>query len=169
MPPLYVYHARQDDPRKCSARRMQKFGLATLYETVERLPYGAILLNPMAKKALSPADAVYAKKGIVVLDCSWEEVERVFSLLKAKRMKERALPYLLASNPVNYGRPFMLNSAEAFVAALYILGYRDQAHEVARRFRWGDTFFALNREPLEAYSSASTSEDVVAIQKEFMP
>ncbi|AFD01214.1 hypothetical protein Mtc_2489 [Methanocella conradii HZ254] len=169
MPLLYVYHARQDDPKKCSARRMQKFGLAILYEAVEKLPYGAILLNPMAKKALSPSDAMYAKKGIVVLDCTWDEVERVFPLLRPKRMKERALPYLLASNPVNYGKPFMLNSAEAFVAALYILGYKEQALEVARRFKWGETFLTLNKEPLEAYASAKGSEEIVAIQKEFMP
>lgn len=169
MLPLYVYHAHQDDPKKCSARRMQKFGLAILYEAVEKLPYGAILLNPMAKKALSPADKMYAKKGIVVLDCTWDEVERVFPLLRPKRMKERALPYLLASNPINYGKPFMLNSAEAFVAALYILGYNEQALEVARRFKWGGTFLTLNKEPLEAYASAKDSEEIVAIQKEFMP
>jgi len=166
---LYVYHARQDDPKKCSARRMQKFGLATVYETVDKLPPGSILLNPMAEKSISPDDARYAGKGIVVLDCTWGEVERVFPMLKPKRMRDRALPYLLASNPVNYGKPFKLNSAEAFVAALYILGYREQAGEVAYRFKWGETFLALNKEPLEAYASAKDSADVVNIQQEFMP
>ncbi len=169
MLPLYVYHARQDDPRKCSARRMQKFGLATVYETVGKLPRGAILLSPLAKKALSPEDAKIARRGIVVLDCTWGEVERIFPKLKARHLEERALPYLIASNPVNYGKPFMLNSAEAFVAALYILGEREEALEVAGRFRWGETFLALNREPLEAYAGAGSSADIVALQKEFMP
>ncbi len=169
MLPLYVYHARQDDPKKCSARRMQKFGLATLYETVGKLPPGAILLNPIAAKAISPADARYAHRGIVVLDCTWGEVERIFPTLKSKRMEERALPYLLASNPVNYGKPFMLNSAEAFVAALYVLGHGEQAREVAGRFKWGETFLALNKEPLEAYAAAKDSAEVIALQKEFMP
>jgi pre-rRNA-processing protein TSR3 len=169
MLPLYVYHARQDDPKKCSARRMQKFGLATLYESAGKLPPGAILLNPMAEKAISPDDAKYAYRGIVVLDCTWGEVERIFPKLRSKRMEERALPYLLAANPVNYGKPFMLNSAEAFVAALYILGYREQAREVAGRFKWGETFLALNKEPLEAYASAKDSASVIAVQKEFMP
>lgn len=166
---LYVYHARQDDPKKCSARRMQKFGLAAVYETAGKLPSGAILLNPLAMQSISPADAVHAHKGIVVLDCTWGEVERIFPKLRPKHFKERALPYLLASNAVNYGRPFVLNSAEAFVAALYILGETKQAREVAGRFKWGETFLALNKEPLEAYASAKDSADVVDIQKEFMP
>jgi pre-rRNA-processing protein TSR3 len=169
MLPLYVYHARQDDPKKCSAKRMQKFGLATLYETVGKLPQGAILLNPMAEKAISPEDEKYAHRGIVVLDCTWGEVERVFPKLRPKRFEERALPYLLAANPVNYGKPFMLNSAEAFVAALYILGHTGQAREVAGRFKWGDTFLILNKEPLEAYAGAKGSEEVIALQREFMP
>jgi len=169
MPPLYVYHARQDDPKKCSARRMHKFGLATLYESPDRLPPGAILLNPLAEKAISSEDIRFAGRGIVVLDCTWEEVERIFPKLKSKRMEERALPYLLASNPVNYGKPFVLNSAEAFVAALFILGYRDQAGQVADRFKWGGTFLALNKEPLEAYAAAKDSAEVIALQEEFMP
>ncbi|MCD1294507.1 hypothetical protein CUJ83_05770 [Methanocella sp. CWC-04] len=166
---LYVYHARQDDPKKCTARRMKQFGLVTMYESIEKLPFGAILLDPTAGKAISPADRQYAQKGIVVLDCTWEEVERVFPMLKVKHMENRALPYMLAANPMNYGRPFMFNSAEAFVAALYILGYKEQAFEVASRFKWGETFFALNREPLEAYAAAKDSADIIEIQKEFMP
>lgn len=166
---LYVYHARQDDPKKCSARRMKQFGLITMYETPEKLPGGAILMDPTAGQAISPADRQYENRGIVVLDCTWEEVERVFPLLKSKRMQSRALPYLLAANPVNYGRPFMLNSAEAFVAALYILGYREQAGEVASKFKWGDTFLTLNHEPLEAYAGAKDSADIIRIQQEFMP
>lgn len=167
--PLYVYHARQDDPKKCSARRMKQFGLVRMYETAERLPAGAILMDPNAGKALSPADRDLSRKGIVVLDCTWEEVERVFPLLKSKHMQSRALPYLLASNPVNYGRPFMLNSAEAFVAALYILGFKDQAREVASKFKWGETFLILNHEPLEAYAEATDSADIIRVQQDFMP
>ncbi len=167
--PLYVYHAGQDDPKKCSARRMKKFGLITMYDVPERLPAGTILMDPTARKALSPADRELSARGIVVLDCTWEEVERVFPLLKSKKMQHRALPYLLASNPVNYGRPFTLNSAEAFVAALYILGLKDQAKEVASRFKWGETFLILNHEPLEAYAEAKDSADVIRIQQDFMP
>lgn len=166
---LFIYHAGQDDPKKCTARRMKKFGMATMYESVERLPFGPILLDPTAEKALSPDDRRYTGKGIVVLDCTWEEVERVFPKLAIRRMKNRSLPYLLAANPVNYGRPFTLNSAEAFIAALVILGYREQAEEVASGFKFGPTFLILNKEPLEAYAAAKDSADVIRVQQEFMP
>jgi pre-rRNA-processing protein TSR3 len=167
--PLYIYHARQDDPKKCTARRMSKFGLAIMYEAAGKLPSGAILLDPTAGQAISPSDRRLAKKGIVVLDCTWGEVERLFPVFRSKHMRGRALPYLLAANPVNYGRPFMLSSAEAFVAALYILGYREQAKEVADKFKWGGTFLTLNHEPLEAYAAAKDSADVILVQHEFMP
>lgn len=167
--PLFIYHAQQDDPKKCTARRMKKFGLAAMYETADRLPSGAILLDPTASKAISPADRRWARKGLCVLDCTWGEVERIFPLLESKRMKGRALPYLLAANPVNYGKPFVLSSAEAFVAALFIMQYQEQARQVAAKFKWGETFLILNREPLEAYAAAKDSADVIKVQHEFMP
>ena len=120
--PLYIYHARQCDPKKCTGRKLARFDLARLYDRIPRLPRSAILLDPTAEKALSPADD--PRKGIIVLDCSWEEVERIFPELGKLNLEHRALPYLLAGNPVNFGRPLKLNSAEAFAAALYILGYK---------------------------------------------
>ena len=54
--PLYIYHAGQCDPKKCTGRKMARFELARLYDRVLKLPRSAILLDPMAEKALSPAD-----------------------------------------------------------------------------------------------------------------
>ena len=164
--PLYIYHAGQCDPKKCTGRKMARFDLAHLFDKVSKLPRSAILLDPMAEKALSPADGL--GKGIIVLDCSWEEVERIFPELGKLNLEHRALPYLLAGNPVNFGRPFKLNSAEAFAAALYILGNKEQAEKVLSKFNWGHSFLELNKEPLEEYSNAKNSTEIVEIQSHYI-
>ena len=35
------------------------------------------------------------------------------------------------------------------------------------KFRWGERFLELNKEPLEAYAQAESSADLVALQFEF--
>ncbi len=163
---LFLFHAKQCDPKKCTGKKMAKFGLVKLSENIERIPSRSILLDPMAEKALSPDDST--KKGITVLDCSWEELERVFPQLLRMRLEHRALPYLVAANPVNFGKPFKLTSVEAFAAALYILGNKQQAEKVMSKFNWGHTFLELNHEPLEEYAEAKDSRDILRIQSEYM-
>ncbi len=166
MIPLHLYHARQCDPRKCSGKKLARFNLAVLHDAPGKLPHGAILLDPFAEQALSPADD--PEKGIVVLDCSWKEAERVFPILQKLRLKHRALPFLLAANPVNFGKPFKLSTVEAFAAALYILGEKEHAALILNKFKWGQTFLDLNHEPLERYFRAKDSTEVVRIQGEYM-
>jgi len=162
MLPLYLYHANQCDPKKCTGRKMLKFGLAQR-KTPQELPYSSILLNPFSERALAPDDAC---TGISVLDCSWADAELVFG--KLRRMKQRALPYLVAANPVNFGKPFKLTTVEAFAAALYILGEAEQASRILGKFNWGHTFSELNCELLEAYACAKDSSEVIAIQSEYL-
>lgn len=167
MSSLHLYHADQCDPKKCTGKKLARFNLAKLHKNPRTLPRQAIFLDPFALQALSPADD--ARHGIVVLDCSWEEVERVFPILQRLMMKHRALPYLLAANAVNFGKPFKLSSVEAFAAALYILGEKEQAALILNKFKWGPVFLDLNREPLERYSEAKDSTEVVKIQADYLP
>ena len=163
---LYLYHANQCDPKKCSGQKLAKFNLVRRYENIGETPHGAILMDPRAKKALSREDNF--KKGILVLDCSWEHAEDVFPILDRLDLQPRALPYLLAANPINFGRPFRLNSAEAFAAALYILGREEQARQILSKFNWGNGFFELNAEPLADYAAAKNSTQVVEAQKMYI-
>jgi len=77
------------------------------------------------------------------------------------------LPLLLAANPVNWGKPGRLTTAEALATVLYLVGEREQAEQVLGAFRWGQRFFELNREPLDAYALAKTSAELVELQFEF--
>ena len=81
---------------------------------------------------------------------------------------ERALPFLVAANPVNYGKPFKLSTVEALAAGLIILGEREQAELILSKFTWGHVFLELNREPLQEYSAANDSTEVVRIQMEYL-
>ncbi|HVL49605.1 MAG TPA: DUF367 family protein [Candidatus Thermoplasmatota archaeon] len=166
---VLVYHVSQDDPKKNTARKLARFELATLFHKVAQIPRGSILLDPFSEKALSREDVAAAeRRGLVALDCSWKKAEEVFPEARAKT-EPRALPYLLAANPVNYGRPFMLSTAEALAASAYILGAREQAEAMMSKFIWGPTFLVLNKEPLDAYAAARTSGEVVAAQRDFVP
>ncbi|MFC6725997.1 ribosome biogenesis domain-containing protein, partial [Halobium palmae] len=82
--------------------------------------------------------------------------------------EHRALPYLVAANPVNFGRPMRLTTVEAFAAALCILGERDHAERALAKFTWGETFLELNDEPLRRYAACADSSEVVSIQREYL-
>ena len=77
------------------------------------------------------------------------------------------LPLLLAANPVNWGKPGKLTTVEALAASLYLLGRKEQCRTLLSKFRWGERFLELNKEPLEAYAQAKSSADLVALQFEF--
>nr|WP_305794477.1 DUF367 family protein [Halomarina rubra] len=166
---MHVRYEGDDDPKKCSARKLARFDLTELHRSARATPTG-IVLNPFAEQALAPGDAdpTVEESGfdtLVALDCSWETAEReAFDL----RGRHRALPFLVAGNPVNYGTPFQLNTVEAFAGALCILGEREQAEAILSKFRWGHTFLELNEEPLRRYAACANSEEVVAVQQEYL-
>jgi len=164
---VFVYDEKQCDPRKCSARKMVQAGVAREVKSVRGIFAGAVLLSPHAETALSPADRAAAlRRGLAVMDLTWSNIS---SFPKVRGAKERALPFLVAANPVNWGRPMELNSAEAVAAALFILGEEPQARELLSNFRYGDQFLALNEEPLRRYARCRDSASVVEAQEEFLP
>ncbi|WP_332897714.1 DUF367 family protein [Haladaptatus sp. CMSO5] len=159
---LHVRYEGDDDPKKCTARKLARFDRCELHRSARATPYG-VILNPHAEQALSPADAEHTN--LVALDCSWETAgEAMFTM----RGEHRALPFLVAANPVNYGKPFQLNTVEAFAAGLTILGEREHAEDILSKFRWGHTFLELNEEPLRRYAECADSTEIVAVQQEYL-
>lgn len=144
-------------------KKLERAGMVRLFSRLSVIPRTSLILDPTAEQALSPADRQKTRT-ITALDCSWE----VLDTEKVRSWKfKRALPYLLAANPVNFGKPFRLTSAEAIAAALVILGEKAQAEEILAKIGWGIRFLQLNEDPLAAYAAAKDSQEVIAIQGEF--
>lgn len=52
--------------------------------------------------------------------------------------------------------------------ALYITGYKKEADKLLDKFVWGHSFIELNHHLLEAYSRASSSDEVIKIQEQYI-
>ena len=162
-----VFHANECDRKKCTSIKMEKLGKCKLVYNINKIPSGAVVLNPFAQKAVSYEDYRYVhRRGVVGLDCSWNEVsssKKFFSLSKY----HRSLPFLIATNPVNYGKPCILSTVEAVSATLYITRFKDEAKDILDGFKWGHTFLELNHDLLEAYSEADTSRMLSGFKMNF--
>lgn len=158
---VQVLMFKQDDPKKCTAAKLVKFKLA---KSVRTTPPNTLLLNPFAEKIILKNDAsqVYSITGI---DCSWELAEKMF---KKKFIGiARKLPPLLAGNPVNYSKLGKLTTVEAIAGAEFILGFDDLGQQLLNKFKWGHTFYDLNRDLLADYSKANSEQEIDLIINEY--
>ena len=124
----------------------------------------------MGKRVVSPADrALVDQQGIAVVDCSWARLDSVpFHRIQSAHGGERLLPYLVAANPVNYGKPSKLNCVEALAACFFIVGHHQYGHRLLAKFKWGPGFWTLNRELLERYAQCTDGAHVIQTQNQWI-
>lgn len=124
------------------------------------LHYLTTELRPNAKKLVSAADKETLEQfGAAVVECSWVRVKEVpWSQIGGKC--ERLLPYLVAANPVNYGRPWRLNCVEALAACFFICGHEDWAEIVLQHFPYGKPFLEINASLLKRYAACTSEEEI---------
>ncbi len=158
---VQVLMLKQDDPKKCTAAKLVKFGLA---RPVHRTRSDTIILDPFARQTLLRQDAKIADS-VTGIDCSWNLAEDAF----AKRFSgiPRKLPPLLAGNPVNYSKLNKLTTVEAVAAAVFILGYENQALDLLSKFNWGHTFYELNQELLRDYASIQFEDQIGPLLRQY--
>jgi len=151
----------QDDPKKCTAAKLIKFGLA---KKITKSQSKTVLLHPFAEKTLFNHEKSFFNS-ITGIDCSWALAEQVFQ--KNFVGISRKLPPLLAGNPVNYSKINKLTTVEAIAGAAYILGEQELSQKLLEKFNWGHTFLELNENLLNDYQKANSDEKVKEIIREY--
>ena len=166
---LAMWDFEQCDAKRCTGKKLERMGM------LKSLPLSAsfkgIVLSPTGQKAVSLEDKeIVEKSGACVIDCSWNEVTSGGSIAfhKLRMGNPRLLPFLIAANPVNYGRPLKLSCVEALAATLFICGFQDRAQELLAKFTWGQTFIDLNFELLTQYSQCQTGQEVIEAQNRYL-
>lgn len=163
---LGMWDFAQCDPKRCSGRRLVRLGMIEEFKVAQK--FRGIILTPSAERVVSPADReVMQASGLAVVDCSWAELERV-PFARLPRGGERLLPFLVAANTVNYGKPYKLNCAEAFIAGLLICGLDDDARVLMDKFSYGEEFYRLNEELWAIYRGCKDGAEVVAAQNAYL-
>ncbi len=152
---------KQDDPKKCTAAKLVKFGLAN---NVHKTSNKTLVLDPFAEKTLLNKDKKLIRS-VTGIDCSWSLADKTF--VKKFSGIRRKLPPLFAGNPVNYSKLNKLTTVEAISAALYILGHRDLSLKMLDKFKWGHTFYELNKELLDEYSKLESENKINSILLDF--
>ena len=158
---LQVLMFYQDDPKKCTAAKMVKFGLA---QNIKKIGTKGLVLDPFSENSLLPKDK-FLINSIIGIDCSWNHADQAFS--KKFNGIKRKLPPLLAGNPVNYSKLNKLTTAEALSASLIILGYEEQGLELLNKFKWGHTFYELNQNLFDEYSKLENESQIDLILKDY--
>ncbi len=142
VPKLYCLHFNECDRKKCTALKLARLNLLKIVSKIKGRNLNAIILNPFSNKELNVADReVIIRYGLIVVDCSWK---KIFNLKNFNFKNSRALPPLIAANPVNYGRWEKLSSVEALAAALYITNFNACGDLILSKFSWGSEFKTLN-------------------------
>lgn len=154
------------DPKKCSGRKLSRLGLIENLRLGQKFP--GLVLTPVGTHCVSPVDReIVATSGVAVVDCSWAKLDET-PFHRMKSPNPRLLPFLVAANPINYGKPCKLSCVEAIAATLYICGFNEEAKWYMGKFSWGHAFYELNETLLTRYASCKSSEEILKVQNDYL-
>ncbi|KAF8638432.1 hypothetical protein AX17_002214 [Amanita inopinata Kibby_2008] len=164
--PVAMWDFGHCDPKRCSGKKLARLKLIKELRIGTR--FRGIVVSPKATQIISPADRdIVLKGGLAVVECSWARLDDVpFSKISSPH--ERLLPYLLATNPTNYGKPWRLNCVEALAAAFYITGFDAYAERLTSAFGWAESFYQVNRPFFERYKRCTSSSQISEAQDDII-
>ena len=166
--PLLMWDFLHCDPKRCTGALLSRRNKMTAMSL--SAPFRGIVLSPQGKQVLSPADGeIMARDGLSVIDCSWARLDEIpWKKLNSGGSQHRLLPFLVAVNPVNYGKEGKLSCAEAVAAAQVICGRPDEAARILQEFNWGPEFLKINKTVFDMYTLCDGPEAVQAAEREYL-
>ncbi|KAH8888597.1 DUF367-domain-containing protein [Thozetella sp. PMI_491] len=154
------------DPKRCSGKKLMKLGMMRELHVGQR--HSGVIITPNGKRTVSPADRELMEQfGAAVVECSWARTGEI-SWSKVGGKCERLLPYLVAANTVNYGKPWRLNCVEALAAAYSICGHPEWAEEILAPFSYGEAFLEINATLLKRYAACEDEAGIKKTQEEWI-
>jgi pre-rRNA-processing protein TSR3 len=154
------------DPKRCSGKKLMKLGMMRDLHMGQK--HSGVIITPNGRQVVSPADReLMDQYGAAVVECSWARTQEV-PWSKVGGKCERLLPYLVAANTVNYGKPWRLNCVEALAAAFCICGHLDWAEQILAPFSYGQSFLDINSDILKRYAVCQDAAEVKKTEAEWM-
>ncbi|KAF5323271.1 hypothetical protein D9619_013476 [Psilocybe cf. subviscida] len=140
--------------KRCSGKKLARLGLISEPRVGSR--FRGVVVSPKGTVPVSPADKdIIAAAGLAVFECSWARLDDV-------PFNKIAMPYLLATNPTNHGKPWRLNCVEALAAAFYIAGLEEYGHTLLAGFGWGAAFWDVNKCKYQACTVDAAQAAIIA-------
>lgn len=146
------------DAKRCSGKRLMRLGMMRELHVGQK--FAGVVVSPKAKRIISKEDKELLEQyGAAVVEASWKRIDEVpFGRIGGKC--ERLLPYLVAANQTNYGKPWRLNCVEALAACYYICGHPEWAESILSTFSYGPAFLEINSALLKRYMACENEEEI---------
>ncbi|CRG97769.1 ribosome biogenesis protein TSR3, putative [Plasmodium gallinaceum] len=161
---LFMIDYKECQNKKCSCKKLYRFKKIKKVQTNKK--FKGIVLTPFCEKYFSINDKYTVEKfGLSVIDCSWKSLDL---LKKIKYSNQRKLPYIIAVNSINYGKPYKLSCLESLAFCLYICNYTQQCNDILNIYKWSINFTNLNKELLDKYKLCKNHDEIKKAESEFI-
>ncbi|GAW83582.1 ribosome biogenesis protein TSR3 [Plasmodium gonderi] len=161
---LFMFDYNECHNKKCSCKKLYRFKKIKKAQINKK--FKGIVLTPFCEKYFSINDKKIVENfGLSVIDCSWKSLDL---LKKTKFTNQRKLPYIIAVNSINYGKPYKLSCLESLAFCLYLCNYNKQCNDILNIYKWSSNFTTLNRDLLDMYKLCNNHEEVKNAENEFI-
>lgn len=154
------------DPKRCSGKRLMRLGLMRELHVGQK--FQGVVVSPNGKTVCNPSDReILEQYGAAVVEASWNRISEV-PFARIGGPHNRLLPYLIAANQTNYGRPWRLNCVEALAACFWICGHREWAEDILSSFPYGQAFIDMNEAVLKRYAASENEEGIKKAEEDWL-